>query len=210
MTSEPDIARVSILFFLWVLYFCVHSWTASAEFKETVYRRWPRSRSSFRLIYNVFSTLTLLPLVMLMYVWRGDLIIQWTGVYEWLANLIALTALIMFYHSTRFYDMQRFLGVTELRAEKKGASPESFCLSPYHRFVRHPWYSFGLLIIWTRSMDIMQLISTIAVTCYLILGSRLEERKLVHEFGEVYSRYKTKVPGLVPLPWKYLKREEKL
>lgn len=57
-------------------------------------------------------------------------------------------------------------------------------------------------------MDLMQLVSSLAMTLYLVVGSYLEERKLVLEYGEMYRRYQQKVPGLIPLPWKYLKHEE--
>jgi len=42
------------------------------------------------------------------------------------------------------------------------------------------------------------------ITAYFIAGSRLEEDKLLAVYGETYRRYMAKVPGLMPLPWKYL------
>jgi hypothetical protein len=41
-----------------------------------------------------------------------------------------------------------------------------------------------------------------------VVGSRLEERKLVERFGERYRTYRQRVPGLLPLPWRMLGREE--
>jgi hypothetical protein len=40
------------------------------------------------------------------------------------------------------------------------------------------------------------------------MGSRLEERKLIAHFGEVYRQYCQQVPGLIPLPWRWLNKEE--
>jgi len=52
------------------------------------------------------------------------------------------------------------------------------------------------------------LVSALAITLYFVLGSRLEERKLIAVHGDTYRRYRAKVPGLLPLPWKRLSREE--
>jgi protein-S-isoprenylcysteine O-methyltransferase Ste14 len=47
--------------------------------------------------------------------------------------------------------------------------------------------------------------AAILMTFYFVIGSRLEERKLLRYHGEIYHRYRERVPGLVPLPWKYLR-----
>ena len=74
--------------------------------------------------------------------------------------------------------------------------------------MRHPWYSFGLVIVWTRDMNEAMLVSAIAITAYFVIGSRFEERKLIAVHGEAYRRYRQRVPALVPLPWKYLGSDE--
>jgi hypothetical protein len=84
---------------------------------------------------------------------------------------------------------------------------ERFYISPLHRFVRHPWYSLGLVLVWTRDMNGPLLLSASAITLYFIVGSRLEERKLLVYHGEAYRRYRARVPGLIPLPWRYLNRQ---
>ena len=35
-------------------------------------------------------------------------------------------------------------------------------------------------------------------TVYIIIGTKLEEKKLVLEFGETYIKYQTEVPMLIP------------
>jgi protein-S-isoprenylcysteine O-methyltransferase Ste14 len=46
------------------------------------------------------------------------------------------------------------------------------------------------------------------MTAYFIVGSRMEERKLIAYHGERYRRYMGKVAGLVPLPWKTISKAE--
>jgi len=81
-------------------------------------------------------------------------------------------------------------------------------LSFAHRFVRHPWYFLGLVIIWTREMNAAFLLTAVTLTLYLFIGSRQEEKKLVACFGEQYRKYQVSVPGLVPRPWRYLSRQQ--
>ena len=81
-------------------------------------------------------------------------------------------------------------------------------ISPWHRFVRHPWYTLGLVLIWTRDMNAASFVSAEAITLYFVIGSRFEEHKLVAEFGDRYREYQRKVPRLIPLPWRVLSRDD--
>jgi hypothetical protein len=46
------------------------------------------------------------------------------------------------------------------------------------------------------------------ITLYFVLGSRLEESKLIVYYGDIYRRYRERVPALLPLPWRYLSQQE--
>jgi hypothetical protein len=61
---------------------------------------------------------------------------------------------------------------------------ERFHLSSLHRFVWHPWYSLGLVIIWTRDMAPTFLVTAVMITLYFAVRSGLEERKLLVYHGE--------------------------
>jgi protein-S-isoprenylcysteine O-methyltransferase Ste14 len=57
-------------------------------------------------------------------------------------------------------------------------------------------------------MSAAMLLSALVMTAYFIVGSRMEERKLIAYHGERYRRYMAKVAGLVPLPWKTISKAE--
>ncbi|MDP2132912.1 MAG: hypothetical protein Q8J99_04810 [Sulfuritalea sp.] len=193
----------------WCVYALLHSLLAALAVKAAVARRWPGFAPWYRLSYNAFAGVAALPLVWLIYAVPGDSVWAWRGPWAWLANGLALAALAGFMASSRGYDMDEFLGLRQLRAgAHEPVDRESFSVSPIHRFVRHPWYSFGLLIVWTRDMNEAMLVSAIAITVYFVIGSRYEERKLIAVHGDTYRRYRERVPALVPLPWKYLRRDE--
>ncbi len=41
----------------------------------------------------------------------------------------------------------------------------------------------------------------LGLTAYILIGSAIEKRRLLTEFGQAYMDYKDRVPRLVPRPW---------
>jgi len=193
----------------WFAYAALHSLLASLAVKAAVTRRWPGFAPWYRLSYNVFAGVAALPLAWLLYTVPGDSLWAWRGAWAWLANGLAAAAVACLFIASRGYDMDEFLGLRQLRGGAgEPVDHGSFRISLFHRFVRHPWYSFSLVIVWTRDMNEAMLVSAIAITAYFVIGSRYEERKLIALYGETYRRYRQRVPALVPLPWKYLGGDE--
>ena len=189
---------------LYLLAYCVlHSWLASNGLKAYCRLRWPELMRGYRLLYNLLAVLLLLPLLILFWLAQGPLLWHWQGVMAWLMNGLALLALLGFISSLKDYDLSQFSGTAQWRGEQRD-DPEQQAhlrIGRWHRWVRHPWYFFALVLIWTRSMDAAQLLVSAAFTLYFIVGSKLEEAKLLVQFGEPYRRYCQSVPGLIPLPW---------
>lgn len=191
----------------WVLYAALHSLLADLRVKAAVSTRFPGFTPWYRLAYNGVALLTALPLMWLMRVVPGEGLWAWNGAWAWLANGLAVAALFGAMQSSKAYAMNDFLGLGVLAGDK-AVEHDVFRLSTPHRFVRHPWYSFGLVIVWTRDMNVAMLVTALAITIYFVAGSWLEERKLIAIHGDTYRRYRARVPGLFPLPWKWLRRDE--
>lgn len=198
-----------LLVAIWSLYALLHSLLASLPAKRWLCSRYPSLMPYYRLGFNAIAMILLLPPLYFTWLWREPFLWQWSGPLFWLANGMALLAVIGFFWTLRYYSGAEFLGLNQVRrGETAVTDQEHFHLSPLHRYVRHPWYGLGLVIIWTRDMDVMFLTTACVLTIYLFIGSRLEERKLVHYHGEVYREYRKKVPGLFPLPWRHLSRSQ--
>jgi len=189
----------------WITYAALHSLLAALAVKAWVTRRWPGLAPYYRLAFNTLAVVLILPLVWATYTIPDEWLWRWTGPAAWIANGLALAALAGFVVSSGTYDMGEFLGTRPWRERRTDAvEHEGFRISTLHRFVRHPWYALGLVLVWTRDMNAPLLVSSGAITLYLIVGAWLEERKLEAHFGAVYQDYKKQVPGLIPLPWRYL------
>ncbi|MBY0577632.1 MAG: hypothetical protein K2P57_01150 [Burkholderiales bacterium] len=191
-----------LLIACWTGYFALHSVLASSWMKDKVASGWPRAMPVYRMMYNLIAIVLLFPIAWLLWGHAWPVLWRIEGLWAFAAWLLKALAGMAFLVSLKYYDMREFLG---LKAEQHGAR---FVISPFHRFVRHPWYFFALVIIWTSSMNSGQFATAVMVTCYLFIGSRHEERMLIACFGERYAEYRSRVPGLIPLPWKYLKADE--
>ncbi len=197
---------------VWALYFAAHSLLATRTLKSEAARLWPRGARAYRLAYNLLAVLLLAPPLWLTFALDGPAVIQWRGWAWWLAQGAATFAILGFVASLRAYDMEHFLGLRQWREEgitDGGVEPwEPLRVAGLHRYVRHPWYFLGLVVLWTRDLNLAGLVTAGAITVYLVVGSRLEERKLVAAYGEAYADYRRKVPGLIPLPGRGLSREQ--
>lgn len=193
----------------WLLYFALHSLLASLFLKRLVAQHYSTLMPWYRLAYNFVATLLILPGLYLTFFLPGDPLWIWSGLWRWLSLGLTVLAIAGFFYSLKFYDSSEFIGFRQLREqEKKVEDQERFHLSPLHYYVRHPWYFLGLVLIWTRDMPPAMLLTSIAMTVYFILGSQLEERKLLQYHGKLYADYRKLVPSIFPLPWRYLSRAD--
>ena len=71
--------------------------------------------------------------------------------------------------------------------------------------IRHPWYTAVVLLLWAGDLDMAALVGNGVLTVYIVVGTLLEERKLVHEFGGAYRSYQGRVSMFVPLKWTRLR-----
>lgn len=203
--AASDLSLV-LLGALWAAYGAWHSFSASVRAKAWFMRRFPRGVPAYRLIYNALAVLLLFPPLLLLWSYRDPPLWRWPDPLAQIAQGVALLALAGFAASLHAYDLGEFLGLAQLRGAPSDAEPMR--ISVWHRFVRHPWYCFGLVVLWSREMNAAWLITAVVLTAYLVIGMRLEERKLLARYGDAYRRYRDAVPALIPHPWRRLTRRQ--
>ncbi len=195
----PPGAALAFDAFLSVLFFVQHSTMVRRPFRARLARLIPARYSG--VVYAIASGLALIFVVVL---WqRVDIpVFQLEGAARWLA--VAGSAFAGVLLLTNGYSVRRtidFLGVRPVRAHWRGTPPRPapFMVEGPYRWVRHPLYACILALLWIRSeMMADGLVLSLLWSAWIIVGTVLEERDLVAEFGDVYRRYQRQVPMLVP------------
>lgn len=208
MIPSPDVNALIPLAVAWILYGLLHSLLASLRWKAWLARRVPSLMPNYRLIFNVTAIVTVLPILWLLVRANGPYLWQWRGAWHWLAIGLTVAAGIAFLISLAAYDLGEFTGLRAGQMPGTLLDAGDFRIGIFHRHVRHPWYFFSLVAIWVQDMNAAILVTALAITAYLVVGTYFEERKLIARYGATYERYKARVPGLFPLPWKWLTAEE--
>jgi len=55
-----------------------------------------------------------------------------------------------------------------------------------------------MIILWCQIFTISDIVVNTVLTVYILIATRLEEKKLVLEFGDAYIKYQQQVPMLIP------------
>lgn len=93
-------------------------------------------------------------------------------------------------------DTLSFIGLRQVFSEEKEGK---LITKGLYRFIRHPLYTFGLLILWlSPNMTINSMAVYVSSTIYILVGAYFEERKLLREFGQAYEAYRSTTPMLIP------------
>ena len=179
----------------------VHSWLASLGVKAWFRRAFgePAART-YRLAYNVFSVASLAPILYLLRILPDRLLYSAQG--PWLIVMLAgqVLALVCLFIALLQTDTLSFVGLRQLFS---GDPPARFVKTGFYRWVRHPLYLFGLLLLWlTPRMTLNMLVAYFALTVYIFVGVLFEERKLLREFGSAYAEYRSRTPMILPFPFR--------
>jgi protein-S-isoprenylcysteine O-methyltransferase Ste14 len=85
------------------------------------------------------------------------------------------------------------------RARGRTRAPEPLTVRGPYRWVRHPLYTCVLLMIWScPEVTADRLLFNLLWTGWIVVGTILEEKDLVRDFGVDYVRYRSMVPMLIP------------
>lgn len=162
----------------------------------------------YRLAYNLISIVTLIApvLVSLSLQSSETLVFVWTGMYQMVRVFLIAAALFLFVSGGKQYDIRHFLGISQVRSRLNSHLLNDgtvFTVSGISTVVRHPWYLGGILIIWSapKSFFPSTVITAVILSGYFLVGTLLEERKLVKHFGESYRAYQREVSMLFPVKW---------
>jgi protein-S-isoprenylcysteine O-methyltransferase Ste14 len=189
---------------LWLGWCVIHSVLISSPVTRRLKEKFGHRFRLQRIIYNLVALVTLAPIALYERSLTGPLIFEWAGPWVVLQVLLILVSMTLFVAGARHYDGLTFLGLRQI-----GIGGRQSLLTASGKLerdgilavTRHPWYLGALLILWTRNLWLPALITNMILSAYLIVGTVLEERKLVAEFGDDYRRYQDEVSMLFPTRW---------
>ncbi len=195
-----------LLALLWAAYGVVHSALISISVTNWLRTLLTSSFRFYRLSYNIFSIITLIPLVMYSHSarFKSEFLFTWNGRWRILQYCLLILTAVLFVAGARHYSMLQFLGIQQIRKESShSAMTDSgvFDATGVLGLVRHPWYLAVFILLWTGDLNWATITVNLVLSAYLIVGTFLEERKLVIEFGDGYKRYQDRVSMFIPLKW---------
>ena len=196
--SETQILLVDAV--LSMLFFVQHSGMVRQSFRAWLAQTVPRTYHPA--VYAIASGLALVTLVVL---WQASptTLFEIHGPLRWLLRAFSLLAIAGFLWGMLALGGFDAFGRQPIASRLRGRplKPPSFVVRGPYRWVRHPLYFFSLLLIWASpDLSSDRLLFNVLWTSWIVLGSCLEERDLLAEFGERYRGYQKTVPML--LPWR--------
>jgi hypothetical protein len=201
--------NVILLCVLWISWCTMHSLLIDVTFIKAVNKHASCLTRYYRLLYNGLSLVTFIPLMIITRIAEGSVIVSWEGIYIFVRILLLAAAFLLFKGGSKKYDLQYFLGVKQLQTGDEHlllSDTEEFTERGVFGVTRHPWYLGSLLFIWSMLAEypLPVFLAVCIMSVYLVIGTILEERKIVARYGDSYRSYRQRVSMF--FPWKWLVR----
>jgi len=200
--SKPQVPLLTAIMVdasLLLLFALQHSIMARPAFK-----RWWTKIIPEHLERSTFVVLASLCLILMMWQWQPIGGIVWSIENEAVKKLLLFTYLFgwtIVLVATFLINHFDLFGLRQvwLYFHSKPYKQLPFRTPLFYKLVRHPLYLGFLIAFWsTPVMTIAHLLFAILTTGYILTAIRLEERDLLHIFGEKYRNYKKWAPTIIP------------
>ena len=191
-----------IIILLWAGYCLLHSFLISISFTNLMTRLLKNYYAFFRLSYIVISFVLLVPLINYSAQIDTKIIITYESPFTIIRYVLIAGSLLMFFWAFFFnYDSLSFFGIRQIinfGKIKEINSNEELKQKGLLGITRHPMYLALIIFLWCQTFRVTDIIVNTVLTIYVIIGTFLEERKLILEFGDTYLKYQKEVPMLIP------------
>ena len=191
-----------ILSSIWAGYCFLHSFLISVRFTNYLTRVLKNYYSFYRLFYALISLVLLVWVINYTAPLDTTIIITYVPPWSIIRQVTMWGSLLMFFWAFFFnYDSLSFFGIRQILNFKKlkTTNPsEEIKKNGLLAVTRHPMYLALIIYLWSQTFRVADIVVNIVLTIYVIIGTVLEEKKLVLEFGDAYRKYQREVPMLVP------------
>ncbi len=181
-----------------IFYYLLHSFLANTQVKVFLMKRWIPQKY-YRLLFNGTAIGLLLPIIYFYQRIATHFVFENMGLKNIGLGIVVIGILLLIFALSQ-YNLAEFSGTQQLKYATL-PKPASLKTTGFNAIVRHPLYFCGLLIIWGGFLyrpTYLYLVMALVSTAYLYFGTKLEEGKLVVEFGDSYLAYQKRVGMLLP------------
>lgn len=191
-----------ILSLVWAGYCAVHSYLISIKFTNVLARLLKNYYAFYRLFYVIFSFVTLVLVINYTSTVDNEIIITYAPPWSIIRYALMYGSLLMFFWAFFFnYDSLSFFGIRQMLQfgkEKNINASVGLKKNGLLGITRHPMYLALIIYLLSQNFRMADIVVNIVLIIYVIVGTKLEEKKLVLEFGDTYIKYQQEVPMLIP------------
>lgn len=189
--------KYMLLVILWVCFGLTHSLLISPGVIGWMREKLGRYYVFYRLLYNLIALLTITPLLVYTNRLDTELLIKFSPPWNILQAILLAGSTIIILAAFRSYDPLEFLGIRQVVNFYSGPPlPESTSRQIVNTgllgIVRHPMYLATIIFMWSLNATLADILTRTVLTLYIIVGTFLEEKKLVSEYGQSYIEYQNK------------------
>lgn len=171
---------MSLLVLLWIAYFSLHSILALDSVKKIARSSLGSAYRYYRLFFNCISGLGFLCIGWYQLRLPSPQLVHAPNWVFYIAWPIMLAGFILVYLAFKSYNTKEFIGIEQL--EFSEAPIQALNTSGLNHYMRHPLYTGTLIAVLGYCLirlDMVSLITAGIWLAYIIIGSHLEEKKLV-------------------------------
>jgi methanethiol S-methyltransferase len=185
---------------LWIAWCFLHSFFTTSR-TTTWFKNHLGERFNFyRLTYNLFSLLTVLPLLY----WQGNIsgpvVIPLSPLLRYFKIIVIIPTIALMAAAFLSFDIREFMGIKQITGRAKGNTAPAITKRGLYGLVRHPIYLGGFIffLILTTDVALAQFLGYLILALYMVIGTFREDMRLANELGDVYRRYQKEVPMFLP------------
>lgn len=187
---------------MWIGYCSLHSYLISIRFTNLMTRLLKNYYAFYRLAYVMISIILLVPLVQYTAQVNDPAIVTYGFPLSIVRYVLISGSLVTFFWAFFFdYDSLSFFGIRQILdfgKTTKTDQSEQIKKNGLLGIIRHPMYFSLIIYLWCQTFRVLDIVVNTVLTLYIIIGTMLEENKLVREFGDSYIKYQHEVPMLIP------------
>jgi protein-S-isoprenylcysteine O-methyltransferase Ste14 len=182
---------------LWLIYYALHSAMATNGIKRFLATNFPTIADHYRALYSLFAFVNFILVGWFQWILPGTLAYSTTEVTAIIAIILGLGGAVIMVMALRGYPSMFWVSSASVVSENE----DKLKTNGLNGIVRHPLY-FGVLLCLIALVLAYpfwkNILFALITTIYIIIGSFLEEQKLIEQYGAAYIDYRHRVKMLIP------------